>query len=167
MSCPRPGFIHETAVIGSPPEHRDWTEDHVTAGVIHNATCQINAFCTIDRGMERPTKIGARTLLMAHCHVGHDSQIGDDVELAAGCIIAGHVTIEDGARLGVGVCVKPRVTIGAGARIGAGAVVVKDVPPGEVWVGNPAHNIADRDTALWRKAYPTLSEFYEQLPPAA
>lgn len=30
------------------------------------------------------------------------------------------------------------ITIGDGAVIGAGAVVTKDVPAGEVWVGNPA-----------------------------
>lgn len=30
------------------------------------------------------------------------------------------------------------VTIGDGAMIGAGSVVTKDVPAGEVWVGNPA-----------------------------
>lgn len=30
------------------------------------------------------------------------------------------------------------VTIGDGALIGAGSVVTKDVPPGQVWAGNPA-----------------------------
>ena len=156
MSCPRPGFIHETAVIGSPPEHRDW-ESGLDAGLVIDSTAQINAFCTVDRGFERHTLIGAHAFLMAHCHVGHDAHIGADVELAAGCIIAGHVVIENGARLGVNVCVKPRITIGAGARIGAGAVVVKDVPPGETWVGNPAREItaAKSDMAIWADAYPS------------
>jgi acetyltransferase-like isoleucine patch superfamily enzyme len=30
------------------------------------------------------------------------------------------------------------VTIGDGALIGAGSVVTKNIPPGQVWVGNPA-----------------------------
>lgn len=36
------------------------------------------------------------------------------------------------------------VSIGAGAIIGTGSVVTKDVPPYEIWVGNPAHKISDR-----------------------
>jgi acyl-[acyl carrier protein]--UDP-N-acetylglucosamine O-acyltransferase len=155
MSAPRPGSIHETAVIGGPPEHRDYDDHFVAMRPYIAPTAQINAFCTVDSGTERRTSIGARTFLMAHCHIGHDSQIGEDVELAAGTIIAGHVTIKDGARLGVNVCVKPRITIGAGARIGAGAVVVKDVPAGETWVGNPAREIgaAKSDASIWREAY--------------
>jgi maltose O-acetyltransferase len=38
----------------------------------------------------------------------------------------------------VNACVRPFINVGAGARIGAGAVVVKDVEPGAVVVGNPA-----------------------------
>ena len=32
----------------------------------------------------------------------------------------------------------PGLTIGEGAMIGAGSVVTKDVPAGELWIGNPA-----------------------------
>ena len=33
------------------------------------------------------------------------------------------------------------ITIGRGAVIGAGSVVTKDVPPHEIWVGNPARRL--------------------------
>lgn len=46
--------------------------------------------------------------------------------------------IEEGASLGSSVTVLCGVRIGAGALIGAGSVVTKDIPPGEIWVGNPA-----------------------------
>lgn len=36
------------------------------------------------------------------------------------------------------------VTIGKGAIIGAGSVVTKDIPPYQVWAGNPARYIKDR-----------------------
>lgn len=48
------------------------------------------------------------------------------------------VVLEDNVWMGNRVIVLPGVTIGHDAVIGAGAVVVKDVPPRSVAVGNPA-----------------------------
>jgi acetyltransferase-like isoleucine patch superfamily enzyme len=36
------------------------------------------------------------------------------------------------------------LTIGDGALIGAGSVVTKDVPPGEIWAGNPAKKLRSK-----------------------
>ncbi|MCD8273403.1 MAG: hypothetical protein LUC96_00220 [Alistipes sp.] len=36
------------------------------------------------------------------------------------------------------------VTIGRGAVVGAGAIVTKDIPPYQIWAGNPARHIKDR-----------------------
>lgn len=47
-------------------------------------------------------------------------------------------TIEDDVAIGPNVCIIGPIRIGKGAIIGAGAVVVKDVPPLGVVVGNPA-----------------------------
>lgn len=135
---------HPSAVIGSPPEHRDWRPgDHSFAPVV-DPTARISAFVTVDAGIVSSTRIGARTFLMAHVHVGHDCQIGADCELAAGTILAGHVELGDRVKIGVGSCVRPFVKIGDGARIGAGAAVVCDVPPGEVWAGVPARPLRRR-----------------------
>ena len=46
--------------------------------------------------------------------------------------------IEDDVTIGPNVCIIGDITIGKGSTIGAGAVVVKDVPPYSVVVGNPA-----------------------------
>ena len=54
------------------------------------------------------------------------TQIGDDVWIGCNAII---------------MC---GVTIGNGAIIAAGSVVTKDVPPYEIWGGNPAKKIKDR-----------------------
>ena len=43
-----------------------------------------------------------------------------------------------GASIGAGAVILPGLTIGEGAMIGAGSVVTKDVPAGELWIGNPA-----------------------------
>ena len=56
----------------------------------------------------------------------------------------GEVYIEDNVFIGVNVCICSPVTIGKGAIIGAGSVVTKDIPPYQVWAGNPAHYIKNR-----------------------
>lgn len=43
-----------------------------------------------------------------------------------------------GASIGAGSTILPGINIGEGAMIGAGSVVTKDIPAGEIWVGNPA-----------------------------
>lgn len=130
--------VHLTAIIGHPPEHRDWKRgDPIHRPHLHDL-CRIGALTSVDSGMHQPTIIGARTWAMKHCHVGHDAIIGEDCELAPGTVIGGHVTIGNNVRFGINSCVRPYITIGDGARIGAGAVVIKDVPAGQTWVGNPA-----------------------------
>jgi acetyltransferase-like isoleucine patch superfamily enzyme len=52
-------------------------------------------------------------------------------------------TIRRGARIGGGAVLCPGVEIGEEAFVGAGAVVVRDVPPRAVVVGNPARQIRD------------------------
>ena|ERR1035437_5490170 len=49
--------------------------------------------------------------------------------------------IEDGASIGANATILGGVRIGAGAMVGAGSVVTRDVPAGELWVGNPARYI--------------------------
>ena len=52
-------------------------------------------------------------------------------------------TIRRGARVGGGAVLLPGIEIGEEAFVGAGAVVLGDVPPRAVMVGNPARQIRD------------------------
>jgi acetyltransferase-like isoleucine patch superfamily enzyme len=54
------------------------------------------------------------------------------------------------ARIGANATILPGVEIGADALVGAGAVVVDDVPPGAVVVGNPARVIERVDELVCR-----------------
>ena len=54
-------------------------------------------------------------------------------------------TIEDEASIGSGSTVLCGINIGRGAVIGAGSVVTKNVPDGQVWVGNPAKPLKEQD----------------------
>jgi len=52
------------------------------------------------------------------------------------------VVIRKGAKIGANSTLLPGVVIGENALVGAGSVVVRDVPPGAVVVGNPARVIS-------------------------
>lgn len=143
------GFISPLAVIGQPPEHREyrWKIEQGERSYLRpvvNASAIVEALVTIDGGLERPTYVGERAFLMKHSHVGHDAYIGANVNLAPGAIVGGHCKIGNGAKIGLGASIRPRVLVGHGAVIGAGAVVVKDVPAGAVWAGNPAGQLRSR-----------------------
>lgn len=52
--------------------------------------------------------------------------------------------IDSHAYIGCNVSIRVGVHIGEGAEIGMGAVVNRDIPPWEVWVGNPARFLRKR-----------------------
>lgn len=104
-------------------------------------------------GCEIPytTQIGRGFTLFHGAHgsvVNGHTIIGNDVVLRQNTTIGsksftinedGYApTIEDRVEIGPNVCIIGDITIGHDSQIGAGAVVVKDVPPCSVVVGNPA-----------------------------
>ena len=48
------------------------------------------------------------------------------------------IVVEEGVSIGSSVTVLCGVTIGKNSVVGAGSVVTKDIPPFQVWAGNPA-----------------------------
>lgn len=86
--------------------------------------------------------------------------IGDRVRITANCVILTHyydtstpgcnfnigkVEIEEDVFIGINVIICNSCIIGRGAVVGAGSIVTKDIPPFEVWAGNPARFIRKRD----------------------
>jgi maltose O-acetyltransferase len=98
---------------------------------------------------------GASILDCAKVTIGDEVQIATNVQLLtathpldaatrrAAWESAQPITIGDGVWLGGGVIVCPGVTIGENTVVGAGGVVVRDLPPGVLAVGNPARPIRD------------------------
>jgi acetyltransferase-like isoleucine patch superfamily enzyme len=59
----------------------------------------------------------------------------------AGTVIGGSTEIGDNCYLGIGCMIKNKVKIGNNVTVGMGAVVLKDIPDGETWIGNPARKL--------------------------
>lgn len=87
---------------------------------------------------ENITKIGDRCIIGPGVNIGHNAIIGDDTA------ILGNTTIEGGAVVGKGCCIGPKAlirtytSIGDGSTVGSASNTLKDIPPGEIWFGNPA-----------------------------
>jgi len=82
--------------------------------------------------------VGAHVAVMPHTVLTHDDAVDDFVTVASGVRLGGGVRVGESAYLGAGALVRQTLTVGAGALVGMGSVVLADVPPGEVWAGNPA-----------------------------
>jgi acetyltransferase-like isoleucine patch superfamily enzyme len=103
--------------------------------------------------VENDTTIGRGTRIQAEAYVTAYSTLEEDVFIAP-CVVTTNdnfmgrterrtalmkgPTIRRGARVGGGAILCPGVEVGEEAFVGAGAVVIRDVPPRMVVVGNPA-----------------------------
>jgi len=99
---------------------------------------EILPYTNVDRGTLSATIIGEGSKVDHYCHISHNSIIGKDTLVAAKAVLCGGSKVGDSCFIGVGATIREKKVVGYNATIGMGAVVVKDVPEGETWHGNPA-----------------------------
>ena len=102
---------------------------------------EVGSNTCIDRGSLSDTVIGSNTKISNLCQIAHNNRIGHNVFITSCVVIAGSNVIDDNVWISPNVSIRGLLHIGEGAKLGLGAVVVKDVPPHEIWVGNPARKI--------------------------
>jgi sugar O-acyltransferase (sialic acid O-acetyltransferase NeuD family) len=119
--------------------------DYRYATIVH-PSAQVAAGCLVGPGsvLLAHVALTADVLIVAHVAVmpqavlTHDDTVRDYATIASGVRLGGGVTVEQGAYVGAGALIREGLTIGSGALVGMGSVVLRDVPAGEVWAGNPA-----------------------------
>lgn len=94
--------------------------------------CKIQAFAFIPNGV----KIGKGVFVGPHAVFTNDREPRAEGEWEITPTI-----VKEGASIGANATILCGITIGENAIIGCGSVVTKDVPPGEIWAGNPAKYI--------------------------
>lgn len=130
------------SVIGSNGEIRGVKQNGFKGTIEIGDNNVISELVTIQRPFdESSTTIGSNNIIMAHSHIGHNVEIGNDCEICTGVILGGYAKIKDGAKIKLGVTIRNRKTVGEKALVGLGSAVVKDVDANSIVVGNPAKPI--------------------------
>lgn len=141
--------IHAGTVIGSDGFGYQRNADgnlekfpHV-GGVIIEDNVEIGANTCIDKGTLGNTIIKQGAKIDNQVHIAHNVVVGKDSLVIANSMIGGSTIIGDRAWVAPSVAVMNGIEIGEDSTIGLGAVVVKTVPPKEVYIGNPAKPIKE------------------------
>jgi len=89
--------------------------------------------------------VGSHVAVMPQAVLTHDDRVDDYATVASGVRVGGGASLRTGAYVGAGALVREGVTVGAWSLVGMGSVVLRDVPPGQIWAGNPARLLRHAD----------------------
>ena len=115
--------VHPSAIISSRAKIQDL--------ILIAPNVTINAFAEIGKGV----------ICNSASIIEHECKINDFAHIAPGATLAGNVSIGKRSFIGANSVIKEGITIGKDVIVGAGSVVIKDIPDGQILVGNPAQPI--------------------------
>ena len=90
---------------------------------------------------EGAAEVGAYTIINNHCHIAHNTKIGEHCVVTACCLMMGSTVLEDGVWLAPNSVVRNGRTVKQGATVGTLAFVNKDVEAGTTVIGIPAKEL--------------------------
>lgn len=86
--------------------------------------------------------VGDNVWIQSNAVVAHDARVGNHCQISYSAVIAGRTVLEDCVFLGLMCCLRDKITIGEGSVVAMGAMVMRDVRPGMVVMGNPAREVS-------------------------
>jgi UDP-3-O-[3-hydroxymyristoyl] glucosamine N-acyltransferase len=99
---------------------------------------------TIDRAVLGSTVLRRNVKVDNLVHIAHGVDIGENSLIIANAMIAGSCVIGKNVWVAPSASILNKVYVGDNATIGMGAVVLKNIEPGQVIVGNPGKDINQR-----------------------
>jgi len=141
-----PQAIVESTTIGD--DTRIWAFAHILAGARIGRGCNICDHVFI----ENDVVVGDRVTIKPGVQLWDGVSLEDDVFVGPNATFTNdpfprsrrppaefaRTVVRRGASIGANATILPGITIGSDAMIGAGAVVMQDVPPNAIVIGNPA-----------------------------
>ena len=146
--------IFHHATLGEAPQDKKYADEptrlEIGDGNLIREFCTFNIGTVQDLGV---TRMGDNNWIMAYVHVAHDCQVGNQTTLANCTQLAGHVVVGDHAVLGGFTGIHQYCRIGAHAMTGVGSVVLADVPPYVMAMGNTAEPHGFKSEGLSRRGF--------------
>lgn len=121
--------FHAGCVIGDAPQDLKYRDEPTRLRVgDHNV---FREHVTVHRATtaDGETVIGDHNFLMANCHIGHNSQLGNHTIIANGALLGGHVTVQDRVFISGNCLMHQFVRVGTLAIMQGGSAISKDLPP--------------------------------------
>lgn len=143
--------IFPQAALGGPPQDKGYRGEPTRLEI--GDGCQLHEAVILHRGTVKGggvTRVGANCYLMAYSHAGHDCILGDGVTLANGAQLGGHCHVGERAIISGLAALHQFTHVGHHAFVGGGAIVVGDVIPYGMVVGNQARHCGLNLTGLKR-----------------
>jgi len=145
--------IFPGAVISAIPQDLKFNDEETIVEIGNNVT--IRECVTINRGTsdKMKTKIGDNCLIMAYCHIAHDTIVGNNCIFSNNTTLAGHVTVGDNVVLAGMVAIHQFASVGNHAFVTGGSLVRKDVPPFVKAGREPLSYVGINSVGLRRRGY--------------
>jgi UDP-3-O-[3-hydroxymyristoyl] glucosamine N-acyltransferase len=140
-------YFKEGAVIGGPGFgfERDESGNRFRfpqiGKVVIGDHVEVGANSCIDRGALSDTILEDYVKIDNLCQIAHNVHLGKNVVITGCSAVSGSCVLGDDVWVGPNSIIRDQRKIGKNAFIGMGSVVMRNVPEGEVWSGNPAKSI--------------------------
>ena len=142
-------LIHSGAIIGADGfgfatiDNKHHKIPHIKSVIIGDMV-EIGANCTIDKGSVKNTVIKDSCKMDDQVHIAHNVTVGEGCLISGGTFLGGSVTIGSYSMLGGKVDVGPHVIVGEKSIFAARSVVLKSVKGNQMYAGNPAREIKEK-----------------------